>query len=492
MASPRPSRNELWALAAIVAIGVLVRFTTLEHQSLWYDEADTRSVVASSLGNLFSRLPQSELNPPLYYVLLWLWTHVAGIGEAGLRSFSAACGVLTIPVMWVIGRRQSPRVGLIAALLTAVNPLMYWYSQEARNYALLTLLSALSLLFVLRAADRPSNRRLLAWGAICALALGTHYFAFLAIAPQAIWLVWTLRASGRLSIAGIALALAPLAVTAVAIAPLAARQSQTDASFIAESASLTLRTVLLVVEDVAGTGVLVPALGGVLVALLVVFLPREPARNRDVTLLLAVGLGAVATALLAALAGHDYFSTRNLMPSWPAFALLVATGLGLARRPLIGTIACGLLVAVSVLGVVAVIAKTEFHRANWRGAARALGPAAPSRAIVSYDVAETSLSPYLGGLSRYPRGGAPIREIDVLTLHGRWLGTEQRRLRAAPPVPGFRTVRRVDTPTYGLVRYRSRSVRVVPYAALRALYPELPGRRVVLQTYGSGKQRRGP
>ena len=52
----------------------------------------------------------------------------------------------------------SSRVGLIAALLTAVNPFLVWYSQEARSYALLALLGALSLLFFVRALNSPSRR----------------------------------------------------------------------------------------------------------------------------------------------------------------------------------------------------------------------------------------------------------------------------------------------------------------------------------------------
>src|SRR5690242_5921335 len=65
-------------------------------------------------------------------------------GEAGLRSLSALAGVATVPVAYVAARTLvCARVGVIAAALTACNPLLIWYSQDARSYSLLVLLTAL-------------------------------------------------------------------------------------------------------------------------------------------------------------------------------------------------------------------------------------------------------------------------------------------------------------------------------------------------------------
>ncbi len=73
--------------------------------------------------------------------------------------FSALAGVLTVPVAFAAARRLfSPRAGVILAALVACNPLLIWYSQEARSYALLVLLTSLSLLAFLRAREEPSPR----------------------------------------------------------------------------------------------------------------------------------------------------------------------------------------------------------------------------------------------------------------------------------------------------------------------------------------------
>jgi uncharacterized membrane protein len=67
--------------------------------------------------------------------------------------------------------------------------MLIWYSQEARAYALFVLLTALSLLYFVRALDRGTRRDFVLWGAFSALALATHYFAAFLIAAEALWLL---------------------------------------------------------------------------------------------------------------------------------------------------------------------------------------------------------------------------------------------------------------------------------------------------------------
>src|SRR6185437_10957473 len=97
-------------------------------------------------GKMMGLIPQSESTPPLYYCVAWVWARLFGDHEAGLRSLSAVAGVLVVPIAYGLGARLiGRRAGLIAAALTACNPLLVWYSQEARSYSMLVLLSAVSL-----------------------------------------------------------------------------------------------------------------------------------------------------------------------------------------------------------------------------------------------------------------------------------------------------------------------------------------------------------
>src|SRR5271168_203558 len=119
---------------ALTVLAAVLRFSTLDVQSAWLDESSTILLVRRSLTGMFSHLYNEE-TPPLYFVLVWFWTRLFGVGVIGFRSLSALVGTVTIPVMYAVGRRISPRVGLWAAALMTVNPAMYYYSQEARCYA---------------------------------------------------------------------------------------------------------------------------------------------------------------------------------------------------------------------------------------------------------------------------------------------------------------------------------------------------------------------
>ena len=126
-------------MLALTVIGAALRFGTLGVQSLWLDESATIILVHRSFGGMLSHLSSSESAPPLYYVLAWAWTKLFGTGALGFRSLSALPGTLTIPVVFACGREISQRVGLWAAALATFSPAMYYYSQEARAYALLVL-----------------------------------------------------------------------------------------------------------------------------------------------------------------------------------------------------------------------------------------------------------------------------------------------------------------------------------------------------------------
>src|SRR2546430_14575898 len=80
---------ELWALGAIVAGGIALRFSTLGLQSFWADEAVTVGrVLRPSLWSTLAQVHSSEATPPLYYILAWLWARVVGPFQVRIRSLS--------------------------------------------------------------------------------------------------------------------------------------------------------------------------------------------------------------------------------------------------------------------------------------------------------------------------------------------------------------------------------------------------------------------
>ena len=215
----RSRSRAFWIVAGLTALAALLRFATLGVQSYHHDEIVTASrVLRGSFGHAMDAVGFSESAPPLYYALAWLWTQLTGTGEFGLRSLSALAGVATVPVAYLIGvELRGRRAGLVAAALVAVNPMLLWYSQEARAYALLVLLCALSLLYcAARSANDGRRRDFVFWGLASGLALATHYFAS---SRSSLEVVWLARRRGRASLRGdrdrrrsSGLLLAPLAI----------------------------------------------------------------------------------------------------------------------------------------------------------------------------------------------------------------------------------------------------------------------------------------
>ncbi|MBV9748538.1 MAG: glycosyltransferase family 39 protein, partial [Acetobacteraceae bacterium] len=197
----------------------VLRFVGIGHQGFWFDEGNTALLVHFSPGKMLGLIPQSESTPPLYYCVAWVWARLFGDSEVPLRTLSALVGTATVPVMFAAAARLfSDRVALAAAAMTACNPVLIWYSQEARSYALLVFLTALTLWGFAEVRAAPTARRLGAWVAACALALATHYYALLAVVPEALWLLveHRRRRDVRLGVgaAGLCgLALLPLAVS---------------------------------------------------------------------------------------------------------------------------------------------------------------------------------------------------------------------------------------------------------------------------------------
>ncbi|NIV36538.1 MAG: hypothetical protein GWN58_46025, partial [Anaerolineae bacterium] len=128
-------------------------------KGLWLDEAFSVWLGWQPLGEMLSWLVRIDQHPPLYYVLLHFWMAL-GDGAATVRALSALCGTLTIPVIYLLGRRLADgKVGLLAALILAVSPFHVRFAQETRMYTLLMFSASLALYSLVRLLTDPRSDR---------------------------------------------------------------------------------------------------------------------------------------------------------------------------------------------------------------------------------------------------------------------------------------------------------------------------------------------
>jgi len=183
-----PIRNNAGrAVIVLTAIAALLRLYGLAAESLWLDEGTTVWRIARGFGQLFFDWDDATQGP-LYYVALKAWCRVFGTTEFALRFPSVVLGVVTVPLLYRLGRRVfDSTTGLVAALLLTVNPFAIHYSQEARPYALFLLLGVVSTGYLLRLLERYTRRDAAAYVVVAAAAVYTHAFApFLLLAHVAI------------------------------------------------------------------------------------------------------------------------------------------------------------------------------------------------------------------------------------------------------------------------------------------------------------------
>jgi mannosyltransferase len=479
------------ALAALTVLAAVLRFYRLGQQGFWFDEANTALLVHFSPGKMLGLIPQSESTPPLYYCLAWVWARLFGYGETGLRSLSALAGVAVVPVAYGAGRKLvSVRAGLIAAALAACSPLLIWYSQEARSYELLVLLSGTSLLAFAYLLERPSARLAAAWVVASALALATHYYAILLVVPAAAWLLVVHRRSRVVQIA-----VGLVALCGLALIPLALSQNGTGRANWIAHAPLGRRVKEIVPQFVFGFGS--PAYGALepiavalaVFALVLAVTRTAPMERRGALLAGGLALAGLVLNLVLVAAGIDDLLTRNVLAIWMPAALAVAGGFGAARARILGTAAALALCALGVVASVGTARDRNLQRPDWRVVARALGThplraaaAGGGRLILIQHYRDLlPLSLYLPDL-KFMRGrGAAVSELDVVSFTSPpsagfcWWGSAcnlwPSRMQSSYPIRGFHAVGRKHVNQFTVLHLVSTGGRVfvTPKEVARAL-----------------------
>jgi mannosyltransferase len=486
----RPGPTEV--VAALTLLGAVLRFATLNVQSIERDEAATLILVHRGFAGMLSHLPSSESAPPLYYVLVWAWTHVFGGGPLGFRSFSALVGTITIPVMYAAGREISSRVGIWAAALATVSPALYFWSQQARCYALLVLFSAGAFALWQRALQDPGRRRLALWAGVSILAVLTHYFAAFLFVPEAVVLV------RRVGWRRVWAAVGAVVVVGLALLPLANAQRATGGTNWIEQTSLFTRFAATVKDFLAFAFASVRDRPSLLAALLAGLLAvaavaqvlrrgnqRERRGARDAAIIAVVAIAL--PLLLAATHVVDVYNSRNDIAVWIPCAVLVAVGLGTARAcPSSALLGAGLC-AISLAMLVAANLIPAYERPNWRGVAHALATPAAARIVVTEQYASFPLSIYLGSLRSLFASAVSTREVDFVGLRTGGEGTAAdviTRAEGSQGSPlahaGFRAAGVTETETFAISRFVAARATTVSVDALRRMSGEATA-EIILQ-----------
>ena len=349
----RPDRTRrLLVLALPTAVASVFALWRLGELPFWRDEVATIVSCNRSLAGTLAVLWHREANMTLYYLFMNGWLRL-GHGELWARLPSAVFGIAAVPITVLLARRAfDDSLAVIAGLLLATNSLLMWYAHQARSYALVVLLAALSGLLLVRAVDRGGSAR---WAGFVAAATAMVYcqsLAVLVVLAQvgSLLVLWPSLGRTRRTVGWSAAAWALLVSPAVAYAVLAGHGQidwlkRPDWPALVQTAGAFFNSPVLG----AGLGLLI-----VVVAVQTVALARQEGRSRAVWLrgFVLAWAGAPPAVTFVASQVRPVFLDRFLIGALPAALIAAALGITALRKRAVVAVVTGAIVLYGGFGLV--------------------------------------------------------------------------------------------------------------------------------------------
>ena len=194
------------SLRAVVLIAVLIGFALRLYRLDSQELGELEGVVYGLRDYSFSQLVQlafdweEALLLPASFWLQNVWLRITGPSEFAIRSISAFCSVLAVPLTYRIA--ADIRIGtfatLAAVLLAAVNAYAIWHTQLVLHHSLGLALTTASILLALRIIGGVGGRKTLVAYVICTTStFYTHAFAVLPLLAQNLYVLFLLARDRR-------------------------------------------------------------------------------------------------------------------------------------------------------------------------------------------------------------------------------------------------------------------------------------------------------
>lgn len=170
----------------LFALGAATAFFRIEGHGLWGDEI--WQVLWARQQGVLETIARFRAPPdfPLHFILVQLTT-TFGTNPFWVRLPSALSGTMTVPLVYLVGKRALNRTtGIVAAVLLSVSPFHVWFAQDARPYAALAFYSLLSFFFFVELARKPTWYAWLGLTLATTLNLYNQFFSLMPILSQGV------------------------------------------------------------------------------------------------------------------------------------------------------------------------------------------------------------------------------------------------------------------------------------------------------------------
>lgn len=180
------------------------------------EELSYRATEGTLADTLHYQMSLQDNQAPGWFVTFWAWRQFVGDAEFTSRIMGMLMTVVTLAIVFRLGRRWFSTSAALAALAAlGVSHYFFTYSQDIRMYPLTMLAAALSVWMFDRwrgdsvTVQLPNRRRTIAYALSLAFMLYVHYLLVFLIAAQVLFVLLFQRLNRRLVLSGMgALALA--------------------------------------------------------------------------------------------------------------------------------------------------------------------------------------------------------------------------------------------------------------------------------------------
>jgi mannosyltransferase len=356
-------------LRVVLGAGIVLLWIVPTFSSYWLDETITSWVVQGGFGEMLHRAFDHQPMFPTYYVVAWAAKTLGGQREWVLRLPSLLAMGLGAAVLARLGTRLFDReTGLLAAIVFGVSFQGTYAAVDARPYALAILGLVVATYLLVRWLDTGRPVTAAAYAVAAAFVVYVHYLFAPALLAHALYAFRRRRSVGTAAMVVLALTFLVL------LLPLVPWFVDTygNRSILSSSSGTTGR----IAATLAPAGIVAAITMGAFFAgrALRVQIPGWRT-GRDEIILLVSWAAIPPVALFAAsrLAGAGVFTSRYLLSSLPALALLVAAAVRTLGPPKARRILMAVFMALSIV-FLGTLAHTSDGGGvqDWRGAAEAV------------------------------------------------------------------------------------------------------------------------
>lgn len=412
----RPFSITFILISGIFMLGLILRLGWIDAHGFWTDEISSMETARNGLPYIFeNRFGWLGNQTAWHYALVWLLMQPfdPAVSSFLVRLPSELAGAFLVPVIYALGRDLfKPVVGVAAAFMTALSPVLLDYSHDLRPYSLLAFFTAASVYCLVR-AERTHKAGWWVGFAVTTIAnlLNTYVATTLVLPAMSPYLVWSLwRAwSGRREDGGgrnllymlIALGASGLAAISILLEVMRMPRISPDWSRFTLLSPLKIADQLQVwftTYGIAGSAAATVSLALLLLALCGVLWGLRSGHIKGVVICALLCL--VPSAILSVLATTNPVFQRYAIFTGPFFFLLVGGGAAYLVEAVRGQMrgvaalagragafaSLGLIALVSVVGAVNYLRPETYpllsYRQDFRGVAQYLSRVAHSNDLV--------------------------------------------------------------------------------------------------------------